>query len=111
MAAMGYNILINYKSNETEANQTLALVRALGAEGEIIQFDVSDKHQVLSVLGGWITAHEDNAIEVLVNNAGIREDGLMMWMKDEQWDNVINTSLGGFFYVTRLVVNSMLLKK
>jgi 3-oxoacyl-[acyl-carrier protein] reductase len=111
MADMGYNILINYKSNETEANQTLSLVKEKGVSGEIIQFDVSDKNQVQSALGGWMEANPEKIIEVLVNNAGIREDALMMWMKDEQWDSVVNTSLGGFFYVTRLVVNSMLMKK
>ena len=111
MADMGYNILINYKSNETEANQTLSLVKEKGVSAEIIQFDVSDKNQVQSILGGWMEANPEKVIEVLVNNAGIREDTLMMWMKDEQWDRVINTSLGGFFYVTRLVVNSMLMKK
>ena len=111
LAEMGYNILINYKANETEARQTLSLVKEKGMDGEIIQFDVSDKNQVQSVLGTWMEIHKDKVIEVLVNNAGIREDALMMWMKDEQWDSVINTSLGGFFYVTRLVVNSMLMKK
>lgn len=111
MADMGYNMLINYKSNETEANQTLSLIKEKGVTGEIIKFDVSDKKQVQSVLGGWMEANQDKTIEVLVNNAGIREDALMMWMKDEQWDSVVNTSLGGFFYVTRLVVNSMLMKK
>lgn len=111
MADMGYNILINYKSNEAEAQQTLALIKEKGVDGEILQFDVSDKEQVKSKLGGWMEANEDKIIEVLVNNAGIREDTLMMWMKDEQWDNVIKTNLDGFFFVTRLVVNSMLLKK
>jgi 3-oxoacyl-[acyl-carrier protein] reductase len=111
MAEMGYNVLINYKSNETEANQTASLVKEKGVSAEIIQFDVSDRNQVQTVLGGWIDANPGKTIEVLVNNAGIREDALMMWMKDEQWDSVINTSLGGFFYVTRLVVNSMLMKK
>ena len=111
MAEMGYNVLINYKSNEEEANNTLALVKEKGTGGEIIQFDVSDKEQIKSKLGGWMEANEDKVIEVLVNNAGIREDTLMMWMKDEQWDNVIKTNLDGFFYVTRLVVNSMLMKK
>lgn len=111
MAEMGYNILINYKSNEAEAGQTLALIKEKGVEGEILQFDVSDKEQVISKLGGWMEANENKVIEVLVNNAGIREDTLMMWMKDEQWDNVIKTNLDGFFYVTRLVVNSMLQKK
>lgn len=111
MADMGYNILINYKSNETEANQTLSLVKEKGVSAEIIQFDVSDKNQVQSALGGWMDGNPEKVLEVLVNNAGIREDALMMWMKDEQWDSVINTNLGGFFYVTRLVVNSMLMKK
>ncbi|MEO6491029.1 MAG: 3-oxoacyl-ACP reductase FabG [Ferruginibacter sp.] len=111
MAEMGYNILINYKSNVTEANLTLSMIREKGVEGEIIMFDVSDRNEVQSALGGWMEANPDKVIEILVNNAGIREDALMMWMKDEQWDSVINTSLGGFFYVTRLVVNSMLMKK
>ena len=111
MAEMGYNVLINYKSNEEEANNTLALIKEKGVKGEILQFDVSDKGQIKNKLGGWMEANEDKVIEVLVNNAGIREDTLMMWMKDEQWDNVIKTNLDGFFYVTRLVVNSMLMKK
>jgi 3-oxoacyl-[acyl-carrier protein] reductase len=111
LAGMGYNVLINYKSNEDEANNTLALVKEKGVDGEIIQFDVSDKAAIMSKLGGWMEANTDKVIEVLVNNAGIREDGLMMWMKDEQWENVIKTNLDGFFYVTRLVVNSMLMKK
>lgn len=111
MAEMGYNVLINYKSNEAEAKNTLAMVKEKGMNGEIIQFDVSDKEEIKSNLGGWIEANEDKIIEVLVNNAGIREDGLMMWMKDEQWENVIKTNLDSFFYVTRLVVNSMLMKK
>ena len=111
MAEMGYHVLINYKSNEEEANNTLALIKEKGVDGEIIQFDVSDKEAIKSKLGGWMETNEDKIIEVLVNNAGIREDGLMMWMKDEQWDSVIKTNLDGFFYVTRLVVNSMLQKK
>lgn len=111
LAEMGYNVLINYKSNEEEANNTLALVKEKGVDGEIIQFDVADKADIMSKLGGWMEVNTDKVIEVLVNNAGIREDGLMMWMKDEQWDSVIKTNLDGFFYVTRLVVNSMLQKK
>ena len=111
MAEMGYNVLINYKSNEEEANNTLTLVKEKGVDGEIIQFDVADKEQIKSKLGGWMEANTDKVIEVLVNNAGIRDDGLMIFMKDEQWDSVIKTNLDGFFYVTRLVVNSMLQKK
>jgi 3-oxoacyl-[acyl-carrier protein] reductase len=111
LAEMGYNVLINYKSNEEEANNTLALVKEKGVDGEIIQFDVADKEQIKSKLGGWMEANEDKIIQVLINNAGIRDDGLMIFMKDEQWDSVLKTNLDGFFYVTRLVVNSMLQKK
>ena len=111
MAEMGYQVLINYKSNEEEAKNTLTLVREIGTDGEIIQFDVADKEEIKNKLGGWMEANEDKVIEVLVNNAGIREDALMIFMKDEQWDSVLKTNLDGFFYVTRLVVNSMLQKK
>ncbi|MEP7237287.1 MAG: 3-oxoacyl-ACP reductase FabG [Ferruginibacter sp.] len=111
MAGMGYNVLINYKSNEEEANNTLALVKEQGVDGEIIQFDVADKEEIKTKLGNWMEANEGKIIEVLVNNAGIRDDGLMIFMKDEQWDSVLKTNLDGFFYVTRLVVNSMLQKK
>ena len=111
LASMGYNVLINYRSNEEEANNTLAAIREKGVDGEIIKFDVSNKEDIKTTLGNWMEANPDKVIEVLVNNAGFRQDGLMMWMKDEDWENVIDTHLGGFFYVTRLVVNSMLQKK
>ncbi|HTI08538.1 MAG TPA: 3-oxoacyl-ACP reductase FabG [Puia sp.] len=111
MAEMGYFVLVNYRSNVEEADRTLAEIRQTGANGELIRFDVSNKEDIAATLGGWLTANEDKYIEVLVNNAGIKEDALMMWMKDEQWENVIKTSLDGFFHVTRLVLNSMLLKR
>ena len=111
LAQMGYYVLVNYKGNETEASNTLAMVMEAGSNGEIMQFDVANKEQVQQVLNGWIEKNTDKVIEVLVNNAGIKEDGLMMWMKDEQWDSVVQTSLGVFFYVTRIILNSMLLKR
>ncbi|MBT1699728.1 3-oxoacyl-ACP reductase FabG [Fulvivirgaceae bacterium PWU4] len=111
LAEQGYNILINYKSNETEAQRTLELVREKGTDGELMKFDVSDKSAVDSVLGGWLETNKEKIIEVLVNNAGIRQDSLMIWMTDEQWKNVLGSSLDGFYYVTRLVVNGMLTKR
>ena len=111
MAAMGYYTIVNYKSNETEANITLQQLKLNGGDGEILQFDVSSKEQIQELLGGWIEKNTDKYIEVLVNNAGIKDDGLMMWMKDEQWESVVRTSLDGFFYVTRLVLSGMLLKR
>lgn len=111
VAVMGYYVIVNYKSNETEANNTLEAIRANGGDGEILQFDVAVKEDIQAALGGWIEKNTEKHIEVLVNNAGIKDDGLMMWMKDEQWESVIRTSLDGFFYVTRLVLNGMLLKR
>lgn len=111
LAAMGYYVIVNYKSNIIEANTTLQAIKDKGGDGEILQFDVADKAQITEVLGGWIENNKENYIEALVNNAGIKDDGLMMWMKDEQWESVVRTSLDGFFYVTRAVLNSMLLKR
>ena len=111
MAAMGYYTIVNYKNNEVEANKTLQQIIQQGGDGGILPFDVSSKEQIQQVLGGWIEQNTDKYIEVLVNNAGIKDDGLMMWMKDEQWDAVVRTSLDGFFYVTRLVLSDMLRKR
>jgi len=111
MAEMGYYILVNFKANTEQAEITLTQIKEIGGDGELLRFDVADKTDINQVLGNWIEANSDKYIEVLVNNAGIKDDVLMMWMKDEQWDSVIKTSLDGFFYVTRLVLNSMLVKK
>ncbi len=111
LAGMGYHVLINYKGNETEAGNTLSLIIEKGGSAELLQFDVSQKEEIQSKLGTWLELNTDKPIEVLVNNAGIKEDGLMMWMKDSQWEDVIRTNLDGFFYVTRLVLNGMLLKR
>jgi 3-oxoacyl-[acyl-carrier protein] reductase len=111
MAEMGYYVLVNFKSNETEAEKTLQLIKEKNGAGELMHFDVSSKEKIQEVLGKWIEENPNNNIEVLVNNAGIKDDGLMIFMKDEQWDNVIKTNLDGFFYTTRLVVNGMLQRK
>lgn len=111
LAGMGYNILINYRSNEAEAQQTLAAVQALGVSGELLPFDVADREAIKSKLGAWMENNPDKSIEVLVNNAGIREDALMIFMKDEQWDSVLNINLNGFFFVTKMVISDMLVKK
>jgi 3-oxoacyl-[acyl-carrier protein] reductase len=111
LAEQGYNILINYKSNETEALKTQELVQSKNVTGELLKFDVSSKAEVEAALGAWIEKNTDKQIEILVNNAGVRQDTLLMWMTDEQWDGVLGSSLDGFFYVTRLVVNGMLKKR
>lgn len=111
LASDGYNIVITYKSNDEEAEKTLAMIREKNVEAIALKFDVSNKQEVESTLGGWVENNKDNNIEILVNNAGIRQDTLMMWMTDEQWDSVLGSSLNGFYFVTRQVLNHMLMKR
>ncbi len=103
-----YHILINYNSNEAAALETLQQVQELGNTGEILKFNVADTQQVQSVLGEWEKANENAVVEVIVNNAGITKDGLFMWMPKEDWNNVIDTTLGGFYNVTNFFIQKLL---
>lgn len=111
LAQMGYHIIINYVSNTTEAEKTLALVREAGQDGEMLQFDVSDLQQTRKALAAWEEAHPDEYIEVLVNNAGIRRDNLLVFMPDEDWNRVLNITLSGFYNVTQPLLQPMLVHK
>jgi 3-oxoacyl-[acyl-carrier protein] reductase len=111
LAEQGYHILINYKNNTEEAEKTRQLILEKGVQAILLPFDVSDKTAVDRALGGWIEQQKEKHIEVLVNNAGIRQDALMIWMTEEQWKKVIGSNLNAFYYVTRLVINDMLAKK
>lgn len=111
LAQMGYHILINYQSNKIEAEKTLEAVIASGSNGEILCFDVANNEATLSALTLWQEAHQGEYIEVLVNNAGIRKDNLMIWMSQPEWHNVIDISLNGFFNVTQPLLKNMLVKK
>ena len=106
-----YHILINYQSNKEAAEKTLEEVIKKGATGEIIKFDVANAEEVKSVLTAWQEANPEALVEVIVNNAGITRDGLFMWMTHEDWSNVINTSLNGFFNVTNFFMQKMLRNK
>lgn len=106
-----YHILINYNTNKAAALQTLTEVESVGGSGEIIQFDVSNLENVQNALNTWQEQQSDAIIEVLVNNAGITKDGLFVWLKPQDWNNVINISLNGFFNVTNHVIEKMLLNR
>jgi 3-oxoacyl-[acyl-carrier protein] reductase len=111
LSGMGYHVLINYKSNVEEAKKTLETIVSNGGSAEIIKFDVSSNDDIEAAISGWTEKNPGNYIEVLVNNAGIRKDTLLIWMENEQWFDVINTNLNGFMYVTRKVLKDMLIKK
>lgn len=109
LATMGYHIIINYVNNTAAAEETLKLVREAGSDGEMLKFNVGDAAQVKAALEAWQNAHADNDeyIEVVVNNAGIRRDNLMALMPEEDWLSVINTTLNGFFNVTAPLISQM----
>jgi 3-oxoacyl-[acyl-carrier protein] reductase len=111
LATAGYYILVNYRKGEEEAAKTLDLIRQQGGDGELLPFDVGDKDQVQRQLTGWLEKDSGRHIEVLVNNAGIKDDALLLWMEYTQWSSVIRTNLDSFYFVTRAVLNGMLLKK
>ena len=108
LAAMDMPILINYKTNHTAANETKALVEAAGGKAELLPFDVSDKSEVETAIGRWEKSHPDDHISILVNNAGIRRDNVMFMMSDDDWHQVIDTTLDGFFYITRCLLKHMM---
>ncbi len=111
LAKMGYDILINYVNNVGEAQKTLELVRQEGQEGETMMFDVSKREQVVKAMELWENNHPDEYIEVLVNNAGIRRDNILMFMPEEDWHQVLDITLSGFYNVTQSVLQSMLVHK
>ena len=104
LARMGYRILINFVHNSEKAEETLELVRKEGQNGELLQFDVADAASSRKAIDDWQQAHPDDYVAILVNNAGIRRDNLLALMPDEDWTAVLNTTLNGFFNVTKPLI-------
>ncbi len=111
LAKDGYYVLINYRSNHNEANDTLQTIESAGGKAELLAFDVSDKNAIKEAIENWKNSNPDNYISVLVNNAGIAMDNIMVFMEDEHWDNIIDTNLNSFFYVTRPLLQDMIVNK
>nr|MBP7471443.1 3-oxoacyl-ACP reductase FabG [Prevotella sp.] len=111
LSDMGLPIIINYQSNSIAAEETKALIEQNGGTAEILKFDVGDKNQVDNALSSWEDSHPDDYISVLVNNAGIRRDNVMFMMSDDDWHSVLNTTVNGFFYITRRLLKHMMPRK
>jgi len=107
LAKDGCSILLNYKSNHAAAEEAKRLIEEAGGEAELMPFDVSQPDAINAALDKWFTAHPDDYIDVLVNNAGIVDDEIMLMMEPEQWHRVIDVNLNGFFYCTRRVIEGM----
>lgn len=111
LAGEGIPVIVNYTSNQAKAEETVAVIASAGGTAELLRFDVSDTEAVDAALEGWEAAHPDDYIGILVNNAGVRRDSLMIFMQNAQWNSVLDTTLGGFFNVTRRVLKNMLTRR
>jgi 3-oxoacyl-[acyl-carrier protein] reductase len=109
LAQAGCFILLNYRSRHADAESTLAELQRGGGCGELCPFDVADAGSSEKAVAAILEKHQ--RIDVLVNNAGVREDALMVFMQAEQWSKIINTNLNSFFNVTQPVVKQMALNR
>ncbi len=106
LAKYGYRIVVNYRSDDKGASKTLDTVKNEGSDGKIVRFDVSDYDETQSAMDDILKNFE--SIDVLVNNAGITADGLFIMMPRKNWDKVIDTSLSGFYNITKPVLEKMI---
>lgn len=111
LSQMGIPVLINYQSNQQAAEEVRDAICAQGGSATLIKFDVANKDEVVAALENWEKEHPEDYIAYLVNNAGIRRDNVMFMMPEEDWHAVINTSLNGFFYVTRQLLPKMMMRR
>ena len=108
LAQDGYTVIINYHSNTAAAEETKAAIEAAGGKAELLPFDVADGKAIEAALSQWDASHEGEHISVLVNNAGIRRDGLMVFMNEADWHDVMRTTTEGLYYITHHVLSGML---
>ncbi|CEG22449.1 3-oxoacyl-[acyl-carrier-protein] reductase FabG [Planococcus massiliensis] len=102
----GAKVVVNYSGSQEKAEAVVADIRANGGEAIAVKANVSDSDAVKAMIDETMKAF--GSIDVLVNNAGITRDNLMMRMKDDEWDDVINTNLKGVFICTKGVTRQMM---
>lgn len=106
LAALGATVIVNYVSNPAAAEETVQSIRSAGGKAESVQFNVASGGEIEAAFKKILEAH--GRVDILVNNAGITRDTLLMKMKDEQWDEVLNTNLKGVFLCTKAVSRGMM---
>ena len=106
LATLGATVVCNYIGSEESINETLDLVRAAGGDGIVVKGDVSQAEDVNTLIDTVTETY--GHIDILVNNAGITRDGLLMRMKEEDWDAVMDINLKGTFLTTKAVIRLMM---
>jgi len=109
LARMGHPVIVNYQRNAEAAEQVVATIRAAGGEAEAAGFDVADRAATQAALAELL--RDPRPISVVVNNAGIVRDAPLPAMSGEQWDDVVRTTLGGFYNVTQPLIMQMVAKR
>jgi 3-oxoacyl-[acyl-carrier protein] reductase len=105
LAAAGATVVVNYRSNAAAADETIAAITASGGKAIAIQADVANGDDVKRLFSEVNSAY--GRLDILVNNAGITRDTLMMRMKDDDWDAVLDTNLKSQFLTTRAAISTM----
>ncbi len=109
LAANSYHVIINYRSDEEGAAETLRLIKKAGGAGSVMQFDVAD-HEAAQTAVDTVVKNFSR-IDILVNNAGITADGLFVLMPQKDWQRVIDVDLNGFYNMTKPVLEKMVVQK
>lgn len=109
LASLGANIVVNYTKSDTKAKEVIKLAEEMGVRAIAVKADVSNKDDVENFINKVLG--EFGRIDILVNNAGITRDNLLMRMKEEEWDDVININLKGTFNVTKAAIRAMMKQK
>ena len=108
LAQRGFCTIINYLNNHEAAEQVKREIEQEGGYAELLPFDASQPQQIEAAIDQWESAHPDERISILVNNAGIRRDNVMFMMSNDDWHDVLDTNLNGFFYITRRLLKHMM---
>ncbi|MDQ1146741.1 3-oxoacyl-[acyl-carrier protein] reductase [Bacillus sp. SORGH_AS 510] len=106
LARQGANVAVNFSGSEAKANEVVDEIKALGRDAVAIKCDVSNTEEVTEMVKATIDRF--GKLDILINNAGITRDNLLMRMKEEEWDDVINTNLKGVFLCTKAVTRQMM---
>lgn len=109
LAEEGYNVAVNFSGNKEKADAVVEEIKAIGVESFAIQANVANGDEVKAMIKAVVG--EFGSVDVLVNNAGITRDNLLMRMKEQEWDDVIDTNLKGVFNCIQKVTPQMLRQK
>jgi len=106
LADEGAKVVVNYSGSQAKAEEVVAMIQENGGEAIAVQASVSQTEEVTALMDTAVKTF--GSLDILVNNAGITRDNLLMRMKEDEWDDVLNTNLKGVFLCTKAVTRQMM---